>query len=274
MLLALGASAAPQATDELAAEPTGVVTVDGVQLDSAYITEPMFEIVASNSLPVGERTVHGSRYIHRRQAPPNPPTVTAGEAAKIKVPGGGKPGVFYRGDSRPPSEIFKSGFAPQGKDMNLQHHLSFVGDSGLVSLTRSPKAAEQYAFGRTGQKADKGYIYVIAPKDVREGYWVPGIYSPDKNPAVGRSQEFSTVGSVPGGGISHAYEVSQSNPSKRGQKIKNKAYSMKGLPQCSGLKRTVCDPANFVDDVPAAKGPKVPAGAPGKAAALDNYKIS
>ncbi|PQK18120.1 hypothetical protein BB8028_0012g00170 [Beauveria bassiana] len=181
-----------------------------------------------------------------RQAPP---TVTAEVAAKMKAPGGGEKGVFYRGDSRPPSVIFAEGFAPQSSDKSLRYHLSFVGNSGLVSLSRSPETADSYVFGRSGEKATKGYIYVIAPKDVPDGYWVPGIYPPEKNPAVARNQEFAVAGSVPATSISHAYKVTSDKPSSRGTKIKNPDYVLKKSPSCFSLglgKRAICDPAKYM----------------------------
>ncbi|KAK8912212.1 hypothetical protein VCV18_012703 [Metarhizium anisopliae] len=188
--------------------------------------------------------------------------MSADEASQIKV-SGGKQGVFYRGDSRSPAEVFKSGFTPQGGDTNLQHHLSFAGNSGFISVTRSPQSAERYAFGRTGAQKDKGYIYVIAPNDVPRGFWVPGIYPSDR--AVINNQEFVVQGAVPGSSIAHAYEVSKGKSSDRSVKIKNENYVLKKSPGCFGLKskRALCDPAKGVtkegpkNGEPGGKGSKV-----------------
>ncbi|OAA36852.1 Bordetella pertussis toxin A [Metarhizium rileyi] len=175
--------------------------------------------------------------------------MSASEASRIKAPRGGKPGIFYRGDSRSPLEVFNSGFTPRGHDTSLEHHLSFAGESGLVSLTRSPQTAEAYAFGRTGEKQTKGYIYIVAPKGVPEGYWVPAAYSPERNPAVRFNQEFAVNGAIPGSSVSHAYVIYSDNPSDRSRKIKNGNYALRQSPGCVhlGIDGSVCDPAKFVD---------------------------
>lgn len=184
------------------------------------------------------------RDIIKRQ-PTNPPKISAEEASTKSVPGGGKSGVFYRGDSRSPAEIFKTGFAPQGADKSLQNHLSFVGGSGLVSLSRSRKSAESYAFGRSAENNQKGYIYVMVPKDIPNGYWVPEIYPPNKNPAVGANQEFAVDGAVPPSSISYAYEVTREKPSSKSNKIRNNDYSLKSSLPCSTKKRAICDATNY-----------------------------
>ncbi|KAM3447261.1 hypothetical protein MY5147_010026 [Beauveria neobassiana] len=129
--------------------------------------------------------------VTKRSDPPLPPkTVTAEVASKMKSPGGGKDGLFYRGDSRPPAVVFAEGFSPQGSNQNLQNHLSFAGNSGLVSVTRSPQPAES-------------------------------IYPLEKNPAVTHNQEFAVISKVPKSSISHAYEVTSDQPSASSTKIKN-----------------------------------------------------
>ncbi|EFY93317.1 hypothetical protein MAC_00555 [Metarhizium acridum CQMa 102] len=184
-------------------------------------------------------------------APANPPKIiSAEEGSKLKSTGTGKTGVFYRGDSRPPSEIFASGFQPQSGNTNLQHHLEFKGDSAFVSLSRSPESAQNYASGRSANNSQKGYIHVIAPKDVPEGHWIPGIYSPDKNPEVKRNQEFAVKGSVPGSSVSHAYEVTRDNPSARSSKIRNEGYSLRSAGRCvlQRKRAVVCDPAGWAEE--------------------------
>lgn len=252
-LFALGAVAAPQSADEPFTEISGVVVEDGVELDSDFIVEPIFEILANYTEMPSVQTMTEGQQLAERQNPNGPATVTAESASHMKAPGGGEKGVFYRGDSRPPSIIFDTGFAPQGSDMSLRNHLSFAGNSGLVSLSRSPETAEQYAFGRSADKAQKGYIYVIAAKDVPDGYWVPGLYAPEKNPAVRRNQEFAVAGAVRPESIAHAYEVTVDKPSARGTKIKNDAYSLKSSFSCFSSKRALCDPAKYTEKISSGK---------------------
>ncbi|TQV99908.1 hypothetical protein V2A60_005330 [Cordyceps javanica] len=249
-LLALRAVAAPQSGEVPSADLDGIVVEDGVELDLDFIDDPFFEILSNYTILPSDPAAEVAEI---RERPPPPTTVTAEAASKMKAPGGGKKGLFYRGDSRPPSVIFAEGFGPQGSDKSLHNHLSFAGNSGLVSLTRSPETAEAYAFGRSGDKATKGYIYVIAPKDVPDGYWVPGIYAPEKNPAVARNREFAVVGSVPATSISHAYEVTSDKPSSRGTKIKNSDYVLRKAPSCFGFglgRRAACDAAKYKPEAP------------------------
>ncbi len=254
-LFVLRAVALPQSADEQpSTELSGVVVEDGVELDSNFITEPFFEILSNYTEQLGNLSAPAEQKLAERQSPNDPATVTAEAAAKMKAPGGGKDGLFYRGDSRPPSVIFSSGFTPQGSDMSLRNHLSFAGNSGLVSLSRDPQTAQSYALGRSADKAQKGYIYVVAAKDVPNGYWVPGLYNPDKNPAVRRNQEFAVAGSVPAESISHAYEVTADKPSAKGQKIKNNAYSLTSSLSCFSKKRALCDPAKYTETTTSGKG--------------------
>ncbi|KFG81441.1 hypothetical protein MANI_024592 [Metarhizium anisopliae] len=183
--------------------------------------------------------------ILKRQSSPVPQTISAEKAAKI-ASRGGQSGIFYRGDSRPPSEIFKTGFAPQGADKSLQRHLNFAGDSGYVSLTRSVTTAEKYAFGRSAAQNKIGYIYVVAPVNVPDGYWIPGIYT--KDPAVRFNQEFAVGGAVKGSSISHVYQVSRDDPSKWLKKIKNQDYELRSLPRCIIMKRAICDPVKSMQE--------------------------
>ncbi|KAM0664908.1 hypothetical protein ACQRIU_006292 [Beauveria bassiana] len=241
-LLALGAVAAPQSTGE---QPSGdIVVEDGVEFDTNFIDDAIFEILSNYTILPSDPYAEVTK---RSDPPPPPKTVTAEVASKMKSPGGGKDGLFYRGDSRPPAVVFAEGFSPQGSNQNLQNHLSFAGNSGLVSVTRSPQTAERYAFGRGADGATKGYIYVINAGDLPDGYWVPGIYPPEKNPAVARNQEFAVVGKVPESSISHAYEVTRDQPSTRSTKSKNDKYAFQKSPSCFGFlgKRDTCDPAKY-----------------------------
>ena len=52
--------------------------------------------------------------------------------------------------------------------MSLRNHLSFAGNSGYVSVTKSPSIAAAYAFGRTGSKLKKGYVYLISPTEMTD----------------------------------------------------------------------------------------------------------
>ncbi|OAA38438.1 Heat-labile enterotoxin IIA, A chain [Beauveria brongniartii RCEF 3172] len=257
-LLALQAVAAPQSPDEQPSpEPTGtIVTDDGIELDTSFITEPFFEIL-SNYTDLLNSTVDANLHapVERLRARALR-VVTAEAASKMKAPGHGAQGVFFRGDSRPPSLIFATGFQPQGSDPSLINHLSFAGNSGFVSLTRNPHTAEQYAFGRTGGKTEKGYIYVISYKNVPDGYWLPGIYPPEKNPAVYRNQEFAVLGAVRAESISHAYEVTRAKPSARMTKIRNEDYILRRSSSCFFSKCAIfCDPAKYMEK--ASKGRRI-----------------
>ncbi|KAM3509237.1 hypothetical protein MY11210_006420, partial [Beauveria gryllotalpidicola] len=241
-LLALRVVAAPQST---AQQPNAhIVVEDGVELDLNFIDDAIFEILSNYTILRSDPNAELAEF---RERPRPPKTVTAEVASNMESPGGGKDGLFYRGDSRPPAVIFAEGFTPQGTNKELKNHLSFGGNSGLVSVSRSPKAAERFAFGRSANQAVKGYIYIIHPKNIPNGYWVPGIYSPHKNPAVARNREFAVVGSVPASSISHAYEVTVENPSSRGTRIRNENYVFRKSPSCFSFisKRAACDPAKY-----------------------------
>lgn len=243
-LCALRAVAAPQPPNAPEFDDSNVLSVDGVEVEGNIIIKPIFDILSDQN---GRVATAGSRGeaadLLRRTKPATPATISAAEASKAKMPGLGERGLFYRGDPRSYTEIFQKGFTPQGSDMNLQHHLSFTGKSGFVSVTRSPTTAEIYAFGRTDAKVEKGYIYVIAPEGMPDGYWVPGIFLPEKNPAVRRNLEFAVAGPVAAQNIVFAYEVSRKNPGAKGKRIANENYRAKSLPPCLGRKRTLCDPA-------------------------------
>ncbi|PHH79951.1 putative enterotoxin [Ophiocordyceps australis] len=142
-------------------------------------------------------------------------------AAKM-APSSSKQGEFFRGDSRSPTGVFSKGFSPKGSDMDLKKHLSFAGNSGYVSLTRSKSTAETYAFGRTGEKKSVGYVYKVAPSESARGFWVPGMY---KGPEVSRNQEFAVAGKVPAQNIQGAYSVDSKNPKSPKQWVPNKNFA-------------------------------------------------
>ncbi|PHH65701.1 putative enterotoxin [Ophiocordyceps australis] len=125
------------------------------------------------------------------------------------VPDRSETGVFYRGDSRSPDYIFRHGFEPQGTNMNLRDHLSFAGNSGFVSVSRSRPAVRRYVFGRSADGHTTGYLYIIAPHGVPRGYWLPEMYSRDG--PVQRNQEFAVAGHIPGGSIAGAFVFQSGN---------------------------------------------------------------
>ncbi|EFY94186.2 pertussis toxin, subunit 1 [Metarhizium robertsii] len=256
-LFALHVLAAPQlARESHSPAESDILLIDGAQVDSAVLTPPMLDIFFNDIFFSDENqlsnltmpdnfttsTQQPGQQPVRRQLGPAPEMISAEEAANIKASQNRK-GIFYRGDSRRPEIIFKEGFRPQGSDMSLKNHLSFAGNSGYVSLSRSREAAGRYAFGRTGEKMTTGYIYIVVPKDVSNGYWIPGIYPNDG--AARFNQEFAASGPVPGDSISHAYEIHEDKPTARGKKIKNPNYSLQSSPSCWGRQRGVCDPAKY-----------------------------
>jgi hypothetical protein len=132
---------------------------------------------------------------------------TAEVVGRIKVAKSPE-GFFFRGDSRRPESadgqgIFDIGFQPQGNNPSLIAHLSFRGDSGYVATSRSDIAAQRYMFGRTGSGNSEGYLYVIAPDQLPNGYWIPGLYPND--PAVRANQEFAVYSGVPANNIAGAF---------------------------------------------------------------------
>lgn len=257
-LCALRTVAAPQPPNAAESDESNVLSVDGIEVEGNVIIKPIFDILSyQNGRVAAAGLGDEAADILRRTTPA---TISAAEASKAKMPGLRENGLFYRGDPRPYTEIFQKGFTPQGSDMNLQHHLSFTGNSGFVSVTRSPSTAEIYAFGRTDTKVEKGYIYVIAPEGMPDGYWVPGIFPPEKNPAVRRNLEFAVAGPVAAQNIVFAYEVSRENPGAKGKKIVNENYRAKSLPPCVGRKRRLCDPAKG----PAGAGPDEAKGRKGQ----------
>lgn len=137
----------------------------------------------------------------------------ATEISQIAVPKS-PTGFFFRGDSRHPTHpygegIFDTGFIPQGNNPDLLAHLSFRGQSGYVSTSRSDIAAQYYMFGQTGARASDGYLYVIAPDNLADGYWVPGIYRRDL--AVQRNLEYAVFGAISPENIAGAFHYMSSD---------------------------------------------------------------
>ncbi|KAK2603894.1 hypothetical protein QQS21_003929 [Conoideocrella luteorostrata] len=232
---------------------------DALDISPTLFGETVFSIIDDNS---EERNTHelatsdDHLKVSKRQNPRKIFLSFAEEASKHPVPFGGRTGVFFRGDSRPPSEVFKHGFQPLGTNTNLISHLSFQTPSGLVSLTRSHFAAQKYAFGRPADNNKIGYVYVIAHTDVPRGFWVPGLFDPEKNPAVAMNQEFAVAGAVPGSSIAYAYEMKADKPFSEAKRIKNDNFISATSPGCLWKrKRAACNPTAgiYIEDEPMPK---------------------
>ncbi|OAQ98286.1 hypothetical protein LLEC1_02080 [Akanthomyces lecanii] len=181
----------------------------------------------------------------RRQAPKAQPEMISAEAAsKIKSLHNNREGVFYRGDTRPPSEIFKNGFEPRGTNLNFENHFRYAGDSGYVSVSRGRAIAARYTTGHMSVVPKGGYVYVIAKNNVPDGVWVSGVHPSDQVARV--KQEFMVAGKIPPSSISHVYEIDDKNPRGRWKKIKNPNYEFRSSPSCFGRRRAACDPMKGV----------------------------
>jgi hypothetical protein len=71
--------------------------------------------------------------------------------------------VLYRFDTRPPEEIFSSGFVPRGRDTDLiRHTLAWTQESAFIATTLSFEAATSFADTYLQANPDAtGYIYRI-----------------------------------------------------------------------------------------------------------------
>jgi hypothetical protein len=101
-----------------------------------------------------------------QRVPPDPTVATEGEAS---TPDGRKTGAIgtpgradgssttpsplsvatkaaptFRGDSRPPSQIFDEGFQPVGNDLDLMNHATGGPNSGYVATSRSSTVAQDF----------------------------------------------------------------------------------------------------------------------------------
>ncbi|KHN93899.1 uncharacterized protein MAM_08259 [Metarhizium album ARSEF 1941] len=120
VLLALRATAAARLSSPHAPGLQVVQFQDGSALGRAT---PLVDPVPRGSLPrrgllgIGRRSRPKHRPKQSASKPAKPPVaeshpvISAREASRIKSPDCGKSGVFFRGDSRPPWEIFASGSA-------------------------------------------------------------------------------------------------------------------------------------------------------------------
>ncbi len=67
--------------------------------------------------------------------------------------------TLYRGDSRPPEEIFRRGFEPKGDNDDLLDHLAGDGgDSNYVATSKSPRYAAYYPHGEHGYEK---HVYLV-----------------------------------------------------------------------------------------------------------------
>ena len=108
---------------------------------------------------------------------------TIGENTVTNVSGNLPVEITYRGDARPPDEIFKTGFQPKGANTDLVKYTSYNTPSVYVSTSKSADVATQFA--------GKGnYVYIVHPQN--------GI---DVNKVLGGSSPFpdEVEIAVPGG---------------------------------------------------------------------------
>ncbi|KAM3483220.1 hypothetical protein MY8738_003415 [Beauveria namnaoensis] len=270
---ALNVLAAPQAAGEPPSSPdSDLVTIDGVQVDSAILSSPMLDIFLDEFLLNSTRPQQPEQ--PEKPEPPEPPEqseppeqqrvrreepplTTAKDASMMETSTTNRKGVFYRGDTRPPSVIFKEGFQPKGTDTVLDHHFRYSGESGFVSISRSRNVARSYTTGHFSFSPKGGYVYVIAHNNVPDGYWLPGIYRKDGN--VKMKNEFVVKGKIPPSSISHVYIIDDKKPTGRWKRVNNPDYAFRSSSSCFGRRRGVCDPAKRVRNTLSlgAKGGKV-----------------
>ncbi|KAM3537059.1 hypothetical protein ARSEF1564_010019, partial [Beauveria bassiana] len=210
---ALNVLAAPQAAGEPSSSPdSDLVTIDGVQVDSAILSSPMLDIFLDEFLLNSTRPQHPEQPEppeppeqselpeQQRVRREEPPLTTAKDASMMETSTTNRKGVFYRGDTRPPSVIFKEGFQPKGTDTVLDHHFRYSGESGFVSVSRSRNVARSYTTGHFSFSPKGGYVYVIAHNNVPDGYWLPGIYRV-KGGKVGKVGKGLRIGARTGGAV-------------------------------------------------------------------------
>lgn len=137
-----------------------------------------------------------------------------------------KQSKLYRGDSRPPEEIFKSGFIAQGENPDPTAHLSFRGDSAFIATTKIKSQAATYAFGRSEQRIETGYLYKIKGLGMdTKTFDVEGRYP--NEPAVKRNKEVLVLQQVAPQHIAGAYKVkgNRFTPSVGRKLIKNPYFN-------------------------------------------------
>ncbi|PFH56514.1 hypothetical protein XA68_16402 [Ophiocordyceps unilateralis] len=158
----------------------------------------------------------------KRRPRPAPAKITALEAARKPTPRGSRPGYFYRGDFRPPEEVFKNGFKARGTDMDIRLHLRSSRRSGYVSISRSHRSAARHSFGPVWNRRYVGYLYRIAPHNLPDGYWIPELHQTTE---VEASQEFAVAGDIPPENIQSVRTLHLKEPLKEAEWLKNPGYS-------------------------------------------------
>ncbi|HFT1740737.1 TPA: RHS repeat-associated core domain-containing protein, partial [Vibrio vulnificus] len=117
-----------------------------------------------------------------------------------------KQSKLYRGDSRPPEEIFKNGFIALGGNADPTAHLSFRGDSAFIATTKAKSQAATYSFGRSEQRREAGYLYKIKGLGMDTKTFDVEARYPNE-PAVKRNQEVLVLQQVAPQHIAGAYKV-------------------------------------------------------------------
>lgn len=140
-----------------------------------------------------------------------------------------KPNFVYRGDTRPPEEIFKEGFKARGgvdaEDDLLAHvegglNLLKTGYISTSQSLRTPAAFLKAVYKSNGQEdayVDSkdptikynrriGWIYYINTTNL-DMVFVPDKLSPKQKDKYGYQQEWAVKGSIPGHNIQQAHHV-------------------------------------------------------------------
>ena len=77
---------------------------------------------------------------------------TAGDSLAVVA----KPTYVFRGDGRPPAQIFDEGFKASGTNTDLFNHATTNTNSGLISTSSTPNVAREFADMQVG-----GYVYTV-----------------------------------------------------------------------------------------------------------------
>lgn len=108
---------------------------------------------------------------------------------------GGYSEVLYRGDTRPPEEIFKHGFSARGKNLDILAHVNGNMNSRFVSFSKSKLVAAFFAHFKAS--GDTTYLYKINRLD-----YAIDITSVSRGYGYENIQEVIAIDSVPGSHIS------------------------------------------------------------------------
>ena len=77
---------------------------------------------------------------------------TAGDSLAVVA----KPTYVFRGDGRPPAQIFDEGFKASGTNTDVLNHATTNTNSGLISTSSTPNVAREFADVQVG-----GYVYTV-----------------------------------------------------------------------------------------------------------------